>query len=272
MMGAVFFAGLGTMICFCDCLAMNITVVTGGITCEYALRDYMKSFRKFFGEAVMKPGQPVGMGMFFPCKSGNWRGVLQQWLVIHLYQWTLMSLALVINCLTRYGFLGLSKGSGLELFDLLCYIYFFVLCVFLTWHFWFALTQRKPRECILIRISIPAFGLVGPSFLFLLFTFLELAESRAMDGDPDAMIIFSIMTLLATTELCLGICLVMASMKTGESPFEAQVQVSSNSGQILPEEHNVGKRGDSKQSVSTETTDAENPTAAGNHDGKHDTA
>merc|ERR1719482_963279 len=44
------------------------------------LQEVMKSFMRFIVEAVMKPGQPLGMEMFSPWKSGNWKGALQQWL------------------------------------------------------------------------------------------------------------------------------------------------------------------------------------------------
>jgi hypothetical protein len=80
----------------------------------------------FLREAVMKPWQPLGMGMFFPWKSGNWKGALQQWLVMRLYQWTLVAFIMPI---------------------------FIPLLVFFTWQFWFALTQRTP-------IGLPA-GLCG---------------------------------------------------------------------------------------------------------------
>jgi hypothetical protein len=73
------------------------------------------------------------MEIFFPCRSRNWKGALQQWLVIHLYQCTLLlSLALGFNIYAADLVMSLASAISIPL------LFFF------TWHFWFALTQRKP--------------------------------------------------------------------------------------------------------------------------------
>ena len=51
----------------------------------FTFKEFAVSFRKFLTEAVIKPTQPLGKEVFFPWKSGNWKGALQQWLVIHIY-------------------------------------------------------------------------------------------------------------------------------------------------------------------------------------------
>jgi hypothetical protein len=258
------------MIFVVGCPIIATLAIISTLHCMHELGEFMKSFRKFLGEAVMKPGQPLGKGMFFPCKSGNWKGAVQQWLVIHLYQWTLLSLALIITCLTRYGYLGLSSGTT---FGLECYITLLVLNVFVTWYLWFALTQRKPRGFLasVCGIWIP-FGLVGVSFPIVPLMLAESALWYALWYAPEAILLVCTMTLLVATELYLGICLVLVIQEEdsqegteGATPSEVQVRVCSNSGHPLSEEQNVGKRGDSKQSASTEATDAENPTADSNH-------
>jgi hypothetical protein len=80
-------------------------------------RDFRTSFKMFFSEAVLKPSEPLGKEMFFPWKSGNWKGALQQWLVIHLYFVTIISLV---------------------------FPFVIPVWIFLTWYYWFALTQREP--------------------------------------------------------------------------------------------------------------------------------
>ena len=101
-------------------------------------QEFMKSFKKFVIEAVLKPWQPLGMDMFCPCSSdtgfqGNWKGALQQWLVIHLYQLTLVLLVFIMSLIYW-------EAVGWA-FTFAIYI---PLLVFLTWHFWFALTERNP--------------------------------------------------------------------------------------------------------------------------------
>ena len=66
-----------TLIGLAECGIANVKTFT--------FKEFAVSFRKFLTEAVMKPTQPLGKEVFFPCKSGNWKGALQQWLVIHLY-------------------------------------------------------------------------------------------------------------------------------------------------------------------------------------------
>jgi hypothetical protein len=99
----------------------------------------------FLREAVLKPWQPLGMGMFFPWKIRNgkdseirkwqWKGALQQWLVIHLYEWIVLLLIVIGQHVHRNEF-----SSALALI----HIIFISVVVFLTWHFWFTLTQRNP--------------------------------------------------------------------------------------------------------------------------------
>jgi hypothetical protein len=153
------------------------------------LQEVMKSFRRFIVEAVMKPGQPLGMEMFSPWKSGNWKGALQQWLVIHLYQWTLMSLALVMKFLTRFGYLGFAKGPIDPISPWNPYMIVLVLNAFCTWHFWFALTQRRPTRCF-----VPAAG----------------HHVRAVRAHRDRLhfvsVAFRYLQQLAATRWCASIC------------------------------------------------------------------
>jgi hypothetical protein len=86
------------------------------------LQEFKVSLRKFCQEVVTKPCKPLGMGMFTPWKSGNWKEAFQQWLVIHLYAASLCSIHV----------------------PYLIPVYFFC-----TWILWFALTQRK-------RSALPA--------------------------------------------------------------------------------------------------------------------
>jgi hypothetical protein len=112
-----------------------------GVHMKALTMAFMESFRTFFGEAVVQPWQPLGFRAIF-APWINWKGALQQWLVVHLYLWTFELLAMGGSLISWWEMpIGLSC-----IIVLLC----FLLLVYGTWQFWFAITQRKP-------IGLPAF-------------------------------------------------------------------------------------------------------------------
>jgi hypothetical protein len=241
---------------------------------------FVESFRMFFGEAVIQPWRPLGLGMFVPWISGNWKGALQQWLVINLYLSTLRLLA------------GALEWIGIVV--LLC----FPFLVYGTWHFWFAITQRKPIGFPALPVgflfSIPIatlmigvlysspwiFGFTGmvvTTFAGPLIGYLMTApyvyERRwlvrvfglcvVLLSGPVSLLFNSLvyhpnefeeesMLIVALTtpiQIYIGICMmVIAGKENREQEEDAQAEP-------------VGKRNVSKQSVSTAPTDAESPTA-----------
>jgi hypothetical protein len=109
------------------------------------VKDYKKSFGMFLSEAVMKPWQPLGVEMFFPCKSGNWKGALQQWLVVHLYQFVLLLIRITIrNMQLRIDENDEYEDDEVPSWSPAFLVLYIFLVVLWTWHFWFALTQRNP--------------------------------------------------------------------------------------------------------------------------------
>jgi hypothetical protein len=105
-------------------------------------RSFMESFRVFLAEAVLQCCLPVGCKMWLPAKSGNLKGALQQWLVIHLHQWTLIILCLCVMIGPHWP----TGALGYAIYIPVLYI--------VTWHFWFALTQRTT-----IGVPLSFFGL-----------------------------------------------------------------------------------------------------------------
>jgi hypothetical protein len=112
----------------------------------------LQSFEK---TAIWKPCMPLGKGIFFPWKSGNWKGALQQWLVLHFYFGTLTLL------MTIWGFLLLGA-----------------LHFGLTRQFWFALTQRKPIGFPAIFFGVPLGIFASYSWNFLLFNFQAITQIK----------------------------------------------------------------------------------------------
>jgi hypothetical protein len=270
---------------------LNHDIKTGkkGVHIETLTMAFMESFRTFFGEAIIKPWQPLGMGMFAPWISGNWKGALQQWLVIHLYLWTFELLATAYYLISWWE---MPIGSSCMLV-----LFCFLLLVYGTWQFWFAITQRKP-------IGLPAFPV---SFLFSIptgsFLFLILFMSPNPFGTfgvvlgtclgpiigclmtafrvyelPSCVVAFGLcVMLLSGPVLLLFIPFLIESEHTEEwltlIAFPVPIQIiigicimiigfkGNGEQQDDAQAEVVGKRNVSKQSVSTAPTDEENPTA-----------
>ena len=101
-------------------------------SCSMLVPEFVNSISAFVAEALLKPcsGPP------------NWKGALQEGLVIHRYQLTLPLFLLLLYCI-YFQPAGYMFVPGWKLLSLAIAVSIMILFL-LTWHFWFALTQRDP--------------------------------------------------------------------------------------------------------------------------------